>query len=50
MNGPGFRLLEKRLLDAINDELNCKCGDSIAFYDHYQIGTDAILRVARRWD
>lgn len=27
-----------------------QCGDSIALYDHYQIGTDAILRAAKRWD
>jgi len=27
-----------------------QCGDSIALYEHYQIGTDAILRAAKRWD
>ena len=27
-----------------------QCGDSIALYDHYQIGTEAILRAAKRWD
>ncbi|EKF09774.1 hypothetical protein [Thalassospira profundimaris] len=27
-----------------------QCGNSIALYDHYQLGTDAILDAAKRWD
>ncbi|MBO6806229.1 hypothetical protein [Thalassospira sp.] len=27
-----------------------QCGDSIVLYDHYQIGTEAILRAVKRQD